>query len=85
MFLNYSNFTFQIAKDMERWAKKTNESKLAKSNAVKQAQMLQKEMEAKEEAIRKQIQDEMLTAMSAQTLLQETKKVTFFYKLVFTP
>lgn len=66
----------KIAKDMERWAKKTNESKLAKSNAVKQAQMLQKEMEAKEEAIRKQIQDEMLTAMSAQTLLQETKKAS---------
>ncbi len=63
---------------MERWAKKTNEAKMVKSNALKQAQMMQKEMEAKEEELRKRIQDEMLTAVSAQTLLQEAKKVSRF-------
>ena len=45
---------------MERWAKKMNEAKVAKSNAVKHAQLLQKEQEAKEEALRKQIQIEIM-------------------------
>ena len=50
---------------MERWAKKMNEAKLAKHNAVKQAQMMQKEQEAREEAIRKQIQNEIMLQNAA--------------------
>ena len=45
---------------MERWAKKMNEAKVAKSNAARKAQLLQQEQEAKEEAIRQQIQNEIL-------------------------
>ena len=45
---------------MERWAKKMNEAKIAKSNAAKQAQLMQREQEAKEEALRKQIQIEII-------------------------
>lgn len=51
---------------MERWAKKMNEAKVAKSNAVKQAQLLQRELEAKEEAIRKQIQTEIMESVAMQ-------------------
>ena len=45
---------------MERWAKKMNEAKVAKSNAAKQAQLMLREQEAKEEALRKQIQIEIM-------------------------
>ena len=37
-----------------------NEAKVAKSNAARKAQLLQQEQEAKEEAIRQQIQNEIL-------------------------
>eukprot|EP00794_Sanderia_malayensis_P006084 gene6084-6787_t len=64
----------KIAKDMERWAKKTNEAKNAKSKSLKQVQLLQREMEAKEEEMRKRIQDEVLHVVSAHTLIHEAKK-----------
>ena len=61
---------------MERWAKKTNEAKMAKSNAVKQAQMMQREQEAREEALRKQIHDEILSAVSVQAPSADVNKVS---------
>jgi len=64
----------KIAKDMERWAKKMNEAKVAKSNAARHAQLLQKEQEAKEEALRKQIQIEIL--QSSAKLKPDPIKIT---------
>ena len=61
---------------MERWAKKTNEAKIAKSNAIKQAQMLQRELEAKEELIRKQIQNEIMQNVAAAMPKSDAVKVS---------
>ena len=45
---------------MERWARQQNKAKTARKDAVLKAQLEQQEREAKEEAIRKQMEEEGL-------------------------